>query len=366
MEKNESLRNTYGIYFGHFYPPHRGHLQAIFNAGGQCRHLFTVISNDDDRNKRESEAAGIKIISGPTRLRWLCQELSDFDYISVLLMDETSIPQYPDGFSQWIELLLKTVRQTKVYQQNPLPFTFFVGDSVYTEALKAYGNVRVYDIANSWYPIRSSVIRRNPYLYWDYILGSARPFFATRVLITGTESTGKTSLTKILAKMYHTSWSYEVGRYYCQRFMGGNEEIYDDVDFMRLAHLQYEQDEEALHNANRVCFFDTDAVVTQYYSELYINHTLEYIENFAKPSRYDLVIMLTPDVDWVDDGMRLNGDPQKRWQLHYHLKSMYEQRGFKVTEIGGTYIQRMETAIKTVNEFMNNIYPQRPDTKEEQ
>ena len=107
-------------------------------------------------------------------------------------------------------------------------------------------------------------------------------------------------------------------------------------------------------------------MVTQYYSELYINHTLEYIENFAKPSRYDLVIMLTPDVDWVDDGMRLNGDPQKRWQLHYHLKSMYEQRGFKVTEIGGTYIQRMETAIKTVNEFMNNIYPQRPDTKEEQ
>jgi len=349
--------NEYGIYFGHFYPPHRGHLQAIFSAGAQCDHLFVVISNDNARNQRESEAAGIHVISGALRLRWLCQELSDFDYISVLMMDETDIPQYPEGFGQWIKLLLQTVRSTKEYRHEPKPFTFFVGDSVYTDALKAYGHVQVYDIANSWYPIRSAVIRKDPYTYWDYILGSARPFFATRVLITGTESTGKTSLTKILAKLYHTSWSYEVGRYYTHEFMGDNEEIYTDVDFMRLAHLQYEQDEQALHNANRVCFFDTDAVVTQYYSELYLGHRIDYIENFAKPVRYDLVLMLTPEVAWIDDGMRLNGDPERRWNLHRHLKQMYEQRGFKILEIGGDYKQRMDRAVAVVDDFMDDIYP---------
>lgn len=351
------MKADYGIYFGHFYPPHRGHLQAIFSAGAQCRHLFVIISNDKNRNIADSKASGIPVISGALRLRWLCQELSDFDYISVLLMDETDIPSYPEGFTEWINLLLNTVKTTKIYKQKPLPFTFFVGDSIYTEALKDYGKVQVYDIANSWYPIRSSIIRRNPFTYWDYILGSARPFFAIRVLITGTESTGKTSLTKILAKLYHTSWSYEVGRYYTSEFMGGNEDIYTDEDFMRLAHLQYEQDQQALHNANRVCFFDTDAVVNQYYSELYLNHNVPYIENFAKADRYDLVLMLKPDVGWVDDGMRLNGDTEKRWLLHEHLKQMYLNRGFTLTEIGGDYKERMDTAIKTVNDFMRDIYP---------
>ena len=46
---------SYGIFFGHFYPPHRGHLQAIFSAASQCEHLFVVVSNDDNRNKSDSE-----------------------------------------------------------------------------------------------------------------------------------------------------------------------------------------------------------------------------------------------------------------------------------------------------------------------
>ncbi|MBQ1757433.1 MAG: AAA family ATPase, partial [Erysipelotrichaceae bacterium] len=249
------------------------------------------------------------------------------------------------------------VKNTKMYKKDPKTFTFFCGEAVYTDALREYGEVVIYDIENSWYPIRSSEIRKDPYIYWDYILGAARSFFAKRVLITGTESTGKTSLTKMLAKLYHTSWSYEVGRYYCDEYMGSNEDIYNDTDFKRLAHLQYEKDEAALRNSNRVCFFDTDAVVTQYYSELYLGHKLDYIENFARPERYDIVLMLKPDIPWVDDGKRLNGDQERRWKLHEHLKNMYLERGFTVHEIGGGYLERMKEAVEIVNENLGGYRP---------
>ena len=348
---------SYGIFFGHFYPPHRGHLQAIFSAASQCEHLFVVVSNDDNRNKSDSEESGIGIMSHDLRIRWLCQELSDFDFISVLSIDETDIPAYPEGFTQWVNLLLDAVKNTKKYKKDPKTFTFFCGEAVYTDALREYGEVVIYDIENSWYPIRSSEIRKDPYIYWDYILGAARSFFAKRVLITGTESTGKTSLTKMLAKLYHTSWSYEVGRYYCDDYMGSNEDIYNDTDFKRLAHLQYEKDEASFRNSNRVCFFDTDAVVTQYYSELYLGHKLDYIENFARPERYDIVLMLKPDVPWVDDGKRLNGDQERRWKLHEHLKNMYLERGFTVHEIGGGYLERMKEAVEIVNENLGGYRP---------
>ena len=50
-------------------------------------------------------------------------------------------------------------------------------------------------------------IRSNILGNWHYILGAARPFFSKKVLIAGTESCGKTTLTKCLANLYNTSWS---------------------------------------------------------------------------------------------------------------------------------------------------------------
>ena len=115
----------------------------------------------------------------------------------------------------------------------------------------------LFDPARTRYPISATDIRSDILGNWDYILGAARPFFAKKVLIAGTESCGKTTLTKCLAKLYNTSWSEEVGRYYARDFLGNDETIYTDVDFSRIAHIQYEQDYQALRTANKDCFFDT-------------------------------------------------------------------------------------------------------------
>ena len=235
---------------------------------------------------------------------------------------------------------------------------FFVGDREYEATLQSYfpeSEMVLFDPARSRYPISATEIRHNILGNWHYILGPARPFFAKKVLIAGTESCGKTTLTKCLAKLFNTSWSEEVGRYYAQIYLGGDESIFTDEDFGRMAHLQAEQDYHALRTANKVCFFDTDAVVTDYYSELYMGHRNKLVEAYINPDRYDVLLYLAPDVAWVSDGQRLNGDQARREMLDERLMRLYEEFGFKdkMIVVRGGYNQRLTTAINVVDNMLN-------------
>ena len=180
-------------------------------------------------------------------------------------------------------------------------------------------------------------------------------------MITGTESCGKTTLTKNLAKIFHTSWSNEVGRDYADHYLGGNESIYTIEDFEEIARQQYQQDYHALRTANRVAFFDTDAVVTAYYLELYMNNRSKRVEEFIDSTKYDLILFLQPNVPWVEDGKRFKGDQEEREELNDHLYAMYE-RFFKPREMNKikiindfTYYDRTKKAIEIINDLLNGV-----------
>jgi HTH-type transcriptional repressor of NAD biosynthesis genes len=338
-----------GVYFLKGLPPHRGHLNTIIEASTKCDKLYVVLSDNKHMTSRLCEDAGIKTIPARLRVQWLCQELQDIGHVKVLLLDESDIPEPPHGWEMWTLKLRGLVPD--------FIDVFFVGEKEYVLYLKSYfpsSACELFDPERTRYPVSATMVRSDPMKYWDYILGSARPWFAKKVLVVGTESCGKTTLVKYLAKIYHTSWSEEAGRYYAQKYLGGNESIFTDEDFTRIAHLQYEQDYHALRTANKVAFFDTDAVVTQYYSELYMGHRNPAIDIYINPDRYDLVIMLTPDVRWVNDGQRLNGEQEQRLILHKRLKSMYEEYGFgdKIVEVSGDYNQRLHKAIELVDDLI--------------
>ena len=177
------------------------------------------------------------------------------------------------------------------------------------------------------------------------------------MLIAGTESCGKTTLTKCLAKLYNTSWSEEVGRYYARDYLGNDETIFTDIDFGRIAHLQFEQDYQALRSANKVCFFDTDATYTDYFSELYLGRRNPLVEAYIDHTRYDLMLYLQPDVKWFADGQRLNGEQTRRMALSDRLLNMYQYHGFgdKLVVVGGDYTQRLSKAIELVDKLLEGV-----------
>lgn len=299
---------TTGIFIGKFFPPHRGHLTSILTAYTMCDQLYVIICH-----RPEYE------ISWQLRKQWLSQELQNFENVKIVVVDENNIPVYPSGWNEFCNLVRKSI---------PGQIDFVFGGEIqdaaeYEKRLNAK-YILLHPNHSAW-PICGEEIRKNPYKHWDYIVGSARPYFIHKVLITGTESCGKTTLTKMLAKIYNTSWSEEVGRYYAKDYLGGDESIFTDEDFARIAHLQYESDYHAMRTANKICFFDTDAVVTNYYSKLYMGHKNKRVESFIKKDNYDLIIIMSPSVKWVNDGQRLNGDDEKRWKLHDYLCKEYSK-----------------------------------------
>ena len=335
-----------GVYFGRFLPPHRGHLYQMIEASTRCERLVVVISDNAKQTREICRESGLPEISYRLRKQWISQQVQDLGHIDVRVLDETDIPVYPQGWEKWSQRMREVVG-------TPID-AFFVGDMEYGQTLAQYfpeSQVELFDPKRTRYPISATDIRADILGNWHYILGAARPFFAKKVLIAGTESCGKTTLTKCLAKLYNTSWSEEVGRYYARDYLGNDETIYTDEDFSRIAHIQYEQDYHALRTANKVCFFDTDATYTDYFSELYMGHRNELVQKYIDASRYDLLIYLTPDVKWVADGQRLNGEEDKRQRLNDRLLNMYLYHGFgdKIVIVGGTYSQRLSRAVQLVD-----------------
>jgi HTH-type transcriptional repressor of NAD biosynthesis genes len=94
-----------GVYFGKLLPPHRGHLAAIINASTQCEKLYVIVSDNKDMTERICAENSIPVMDARTRVQWMCQELQDINHIEVLFLDETNIPEPPNGWKEWCEIL---------------------------------------------------------------------------------------------------------------------------------------------------------------------------------------------------------------------------------------------------------------------
>ena len=335
---------------GKFFPPHRGHLFQILRAATQCKTLYVVVSDNEDIALEKCRKDHLQYIPLKTRALWLSRELQDMENIKVVMLDETGMPPYPDGSVVWCAALKNLIPELDIVYGGEQEYA-----DTYMQHLPGveYG---LFEYARGRYPVSGTEIRANYLKHWDYILGAARPFFARRVLITGTESCAKSTLTRTLAKIYHTSWSEEYGRFYSAQHLGGNEDLFEVKDFARVAAIQQDQDEQkALRSANRICFFDTDAVVTQYYCDLYMGAPNPFVETFVDPQKYDIVLFMAPTVGWVDDGLRFRGDQSDRERLHSKLLYMYYDRGFKdkIVEINhDNYSDRLAEAMSVSDKLL--------------
>lgn len=343
-----------GVITGKFAPLHSGHIYAITNSATQVDKLFVVLSYDEKFVKSLPEKIQPKLTK-EKRLLWLKTAFKDMEHIEVVCIDESNIKSYPDGVEEW-SLLVK--KELSNYTSDPITH-WFSSEPSYSWWIEQYFGCThvIIDSGRSFFPINATEIRKNPYKHWQYLPSIVRKEFLIKICLIGTESCGKTSLTKYLAKMFNTSWVEEYGRKYCEDDMCMDETLLSFNDYAIIASTRYYEELQSENTANKILFVDTNAFVTQFYCNLYEGSPNPLVEAYIQQEHYDIILHLDSDVKWVDDGLRINLDREKTDKLFNEMLEDYNiQNKNDYYKISGNYQTRLTKAINIVNQYIKDYY----------
>lgn len=131
-----------------------------------------------------------------------------------------------------------------------------------------------------------------------------------RVVLTGSESTGKSTLAARLAEHYGGLLVPEFVRSFVEE-RGGT---IDFSDHGPIARGQMALEDAALAHGDRLVVQDTDLLSTVVYCRHYFGRCPEWIEQEALARRPDLYLLCDIDLAWTHDGVRDRGDRRDEMQ----------------------------------------------------
>lgn len=158
-----------------------------------------------------------------------------------------------------------------------------------------------------------------------------------KILITGTESSGKTTLAEQLARHYHGAFVPEYARQYLKE-----KPAYEENDLIKILKGQLKLEEDICFNAKRFCFCDTGPEIIKVWSQFRYGRSHQYNDECVLNMQYDLILLLKPDLDWEYDALREN--PDHRDELHEMLRETLHWANHKYIEIGGIGDERFFSA----------------------
>lgn len=174
-----------------------------------------------------------------------------------------------------------------------------------------------------------------------------------KIVTIGPESTGKSTLCKLLAEHYKTVWVPEYAREYLLK----NGKDYQYNDLLKIAEGQIALEEkickeiEANNNSSLV-IIDTDLLVIKVWSEFVFNKCDNSILTQIANRKYDLYILCKPDLPWVKDELREYPDVETRNKLYNHYKDILVNQQVPWVEVSGNYEERFRIAVEAINKLL--------------
>jgi NadR type nicotinamide-nucleotide adenylyltransferase len=165
-----------------------------------------------------------------------------------------------------------------------------------------------------------------------------------RVVLTGSECTGKSRLASELAEHYRTVWVPEQSRAYLEA--KGAPLVYADVEPIARAAIVAE--EEAAPRAHGLLILDTDLLSTVVYSRHYYGYCPPWVEAAARERRGHLYLLHHPDVPWVPDGLQRD-IPDRREHMHALFREALDERGARCVDIRGGWEERRARARRAID-----------------
>lgn len=339
-----------GLFFGKFAPLTTGHIAAITKAATMVSQLFVILCWDQKfQDTLTDELSGRMTLRN--RLWWIKDSLKHINNIHVSYVDESAIACYPEGSEAFTGLVRDEIWNS--YKETYIR-RVFSSEVEYNEYFAMYWpecEHILIDPEREFVHISATMVRGNPYYYWDYLAPAAKKHFVKKVCIIGVESTGKSSLTINLANHFSTQFVEEVGRTICENEYHWSEDMMNIEDYEYVAMQHKVKERNTAITANKVMFSDTNNLITLFSAQC-MGKNSDVLFEMAKSEKYDLVIMLDTDVPWVYDPLRLNDTDEKRKSTFEHLKSLCKSTGQEYILVGGTYDERFRTSVNLVNNLL--------------
>jgi len=163
------------------------------------------------------------------------------------------------------------------------------------------------------------------------------------IVLIGPECTGKTTLSKALAKHYNTSVVPEYSRIYAEE--SKHQLTYKDV--LPITEGQYLLEVKHRLMARQILFFDTNLLQTKIYSQWYYNQHPEKLDQYIKISNYDFYFLNSVDVPWQPDGIR--DQPTNRLELFFKFVEALNRQYTPFTILKGSIEDRIKKALYHIN-----------------
>lgn len=174
-----------------------------------------------------------------------------------------------------------------------------------------------------------------------------------KIVITGPESTGKSTLCERLAEHYNTVWVKEYAREYL--LTNGTNYTFENLSDIAKGQLRLEEDAilQLNNSANQpLLFIDTDMYVMKVWCEFVFGKCHQWILNEIVKRKYDLYLLCNVDAPWVKDELREYPDLVTREKLYHYYKDAMINQTVPWVDINGNYEERLQKAIAAVDKIL--------------
>ncbi len=174
-----------------------------------------------------------------------------------------------------------------------------------------------------------------------------------RVVVFGTESTGKSTLAERLAARFGEPWAEEFVREFWEIKAGK----ITGEDLGSIALGQIANEERAAAAARRVVFLDTDLLTCTLWDDvLFPGVCPPWVRAEAEERARGVALWLLCDTDvpFEPDPQRSFPDAAGRARGRKIWREALEQRGLPCVEIGGTWVERERLAVEAVQKLLDS------------
>ena len=372
-----------GITFGGYCPMHTGHLDLIMRAKKENDICYVVVCGYENEPRADEIGLTLK-----RRYSLVKQMFKDDEQIKVFMVNDTELgideSMSESNWDIWLRCVEEQVEKFEETIEDKLTgttkYTWYVGEQSYVNSL----NIRRYDkskdnmfvivdevvhVERSINPISATAIRENPVKYWNKIAWPFRQYFSTNILITGTASEGKSTLTRDIATYFGLPYSEEYGRTYME-YYGKDDTDLTVTDFQQFLIEQRRDTQKKIESSGNpgVVISDTDNLVTLMYAKAYVDDpaidmteddykTLETLaKNIKRGIQWDKIFLLPPKNTFVDDGCRYmkQSTMDERNKNFAILVQLLKDFGWwdKVEIINGNFLENFNTVKSYVKSKM--------------